>query len=260
MKCIFFWGLFLFPCLAFAQLNGEEVCILMSKSESVESRIVPDIIDEMEEHYGKVAKRISELGGLDKHLPKNWLKQSLYMAMADCFAEGRYVMHNSELANHFLLLARDYGSKQAAHTVASLQLFQSDDPQDHKEGFDYLESEYLSGSAYSGGKLGWAYQRGLAVEPNLEKAIELYEHAAKSGMTYWQFLLAHAYEQGYLGLNKDLQKSQYWLEYELKAHRDHYECWVASYYRNGIFPTYEKKEAHYQSICDKAKRHSQSKK
>ena len=123
------------------------------------------------------------------------------------------------------------------HSNASKALFQDTDESKYKEAFEYLHSEYKAGSAYSAGKLGWAYQKGLGVEPDLKRAIELYEFAANRGMTYWQYLLAHAYEQGYFNLGIDLEKKEYWLNQSNKVHRAKYECWVVTYYEMGIYPS-----------------------
>ena len=144
------------------------------------------------------------------------------------------------------------GNNDAAHVLASLRLFQSNDTDQQRLGFRYFESEYKNGSAYSAGILGWAYQRGLGVEPNLPKAIELYEYAALRGMTYWQYLLAHANEIGYLGFEADEEKAKYWFMLEPKGHSAKYECWIANYYRDGIFPANNKMLNSYQEKCVEA--------
>ena len=138
------------------------------------------------------------------------------------------------------------------HTEASKKLFQSENEADRKEGFSYLLKESKEGSAYSTGKIGWAYQMGWGVSKDIEKAKSLYVSAANSGMTYWQYLLAHAYEQGYLGFEKSGQKYEYWLNFKPKVHNAKYECWVANYYEMGIFP---KNNAIYnanQQACDES--------
>jgi TPR repeat protein len=135
--------------------------------------------------------------------------------------------------------------------IASIDVFQSDDPARQKAGFQVLESEYVDqDSGYAAGKLGWAYQRGLGVEENLDKALELYNIAAEQGMTYWQYLLSHAYERGYLGLDIDTERAQYWREFKPKVHIAQYECWVAIYYQDGTFPVNEELAAEYQEICN----------
>ena len=136
------------------------------------------------------------------------------------------------------------------HTQASNDLFNSDDASKYAEAFSYLYSEYKDGSAYSAGKIGWAYQKGLGVEPDLGKAIELYEFAASRGMTYWQYLLAHAYEQGYLGFEVNPEKRDYWLNQNYKVHVAKYECWVFNYYKMGIYPSDSKLEQFYEQECN----------
>ena len=108
--------------------------------------------------------------------------------------------------------------KEMSHIEASKMLFQSDSFQDQKEGFEYLAKEANEGSAYSIGKIGWAYQMGLGVDADLDKAKELYLSPARAGMTYWQFLLAHAYEMGYLGFIQSGEQYEYWLNFQPKIH------------------------------------------
>ena len=151
-----------------------------------------------------------------------------------------------------LKLAKIVGHPTAGHMLASMQVFKSDNEKEQREGFHFLEKEYESGSAYSAGKLGWAYQRGLGVDRDSEKAIQLYQEAASRGMTYWQFLLAHAYEEGYLGFSVDKEKAKYWIEKKPKIHIAKYECWVANFYDDGIFPKDEEKRNYYDAECSKS--------
>jgi len=69
-------------------------------------------------------------------------------------------------------------------------------------------------------------------------------------MTYWQYLLAHAYEKGYLGLAIDEQRANYWRDHKPKVHVALYECWVAIYYADGTFPKNEELRVNYQKVCD----------
>lgn len=147
---------------------------------------------------------------------------------------------------------REFKTSQQNHVEASKKLFQSNNEKDQKEGFIYLHRESDEGSAYSTGKIGWAYQMGFGVQKDLAKAKQLYESAAKSGMTYWQYLLAHAYEQGYLGFTKSEEKYQYWLNYEPKIHTAKYECWVANYYDMGIFPKSDRLLSLNRKLCNES--------
>jgi TPR repeat protein len=144
----------------------------------------------------------------------------------------------------------EYEIKSDKHIQASSTLFKKDDASKHRDAFNYLYSEYKDGSAYSAGKLGWAYQKGLGVKPDLDKAIELYEFAASRGMTYWQYLLAHAYDQGYLGFDVNPEKRDYWLNQSYKVHIAKYECWVVSYYAMGIYPSNPTLEKFYEQQCN----------
>lgn len=141
------------------------------------------------------------------------------------------------------------GHHSAPHILASLQVFQSDNEQERREGFSFLQSEAEQGSCYSIGKIGWAYQKGLGVDTDLKKAIVLYEEAATCGMTYWQILLAHAHQEGYLGLESNEDLAMHWRDMQSKTHTADYNCWVANYYQDGTFPKNDEKESYYQKAC-----------
>jgi len=144
----------------------------------------------------------------------------------------------------------DFMRKQEMHFDASKKLFRSENPDEIKKAYAYLQKETDEGSAYSAGKIGWAYQLGRGTEKDLKKAKELYLHAANRGMTYWQFLLAHAYQQGYLEFDKSDKEYKYWLNYEPKVHIAYYECWVLTYYDMGIFPTNEYQYKQNEITCN----------
>lgn len=69
-------------------------------------------------------------------------------------------------------------------------------------------------------------------------------------MTYWQILLAHAYQEGYLGYPIDSEKSEYWRNFFPKVHRIVYQCQVASYYKDGTFPWNQEKYEENLAICN----------
>ncbi|RZV34546.1 MAG: sel1 repeat family protein [Chromatiales bacterium] len=180
-------------------------------------------------------------------LPDGWV----YLVLAECYRAGIVVEKDRIIGNSLLRVAASEGSSQAAHMIASIDVFQSGDPVRQREGFKVLEGEYSeSGSAYAAGKLGWAYQQGFGVDQDLEKALELYNFAAERGMTYWQYLLAHAYEKGYLGLEVNEERAKYWREFKPKVHVALYECWVSTYYQDGTFPKSDELGSKYQKKCD----------
>ena len=144
------------------------------------------------------------------------------------------------------------GHEGSAHMLASMQLFQSDDPVLQSRGFSVLQKEAQEGSAYSSGKLGWAYAMGVGTEKDEQRALELYFIAANAGMTYWQYLLAHAYEQGYYGLPVDQERAEYWREFEPKSHITAYECEIASNYERGLYPPNSELEQRYKEGCGAA--------
>jgi TPR repeat protein len=171
------------------------------------------------------------------------------VAHAQLLVSGAAGRVDSSVARLSLAVAGAVGHRGAAHVLASLRVFKSEDPRQQRLGFRRLEREYEEGSAYAAGKLGWAYQRGLGVEPDLDRAVELYTEAASRGMTYWQYLLAHAYEEGYFGLEPDPERAAHWLNMKPKIHLARYECWVANYYSDGTFPEDEAKRAQYAQAC-----------
>jgi TPR repeat protein len=142
------------------------------------------------------------------------------------------------------------GYSPANHMLASVRLFQTDNKHEQLKGFEYLAQEANNGSCYSKGKIGWAYQKGLAVDIDMKQALKLYNQAAKCGMTYWQILLSHAYKEGYLGLSENSEKAKYWKEMKPKKHTVTHECWVALYYQDGTFPKNTANEKYYQELCD----------
>ena len=203
------------------------------------------------ESISRFEQQFKELNPDDAAEFSGSLQGSIYFTLAECYWSGIVVEENRPLANTIMRLAAIKGSHPATHMIASIDVFQSGDPARQKAGFQVLESEYEDqDSGYAAGKLGWAYQRGLGVEKNLDKALELYNIAAERGMTYWQYLLAYAHERGYLGLDIDIERAEYWRDFKPKVHIAQYECWVAIYYQNGIYPANEELAAEYQKICD----------
>ena len=215
---------------------------------------MPELSEEIVDS-DSVAEFKRQLESLNENLPSEYALLEdgwLYLVLAECYRGGTVVTKNRDLANTLLRVAAAEGSGQAAHMVASIDVFQSDDADRQRHGFEYLQSEFSdTGSAYAAGKMGWAYQKGLGVEQNIERALELYNLAAKRGMTYWQYLLAHAYERGYLGLEVDKERAEHWQNFKPKVHVALYECWVAIYYADGTFPENEELQAEYQDTCDR---------
>jgi hypothetical protein len=197
-----------------------------------------------------VSSILGDEADLSDVFPNEWLKHSIRVQVASCYSSGKGTERDIEKAMAWLEEPAAANHRSARHILASIKLFSSGDRELQRQGFETLEQEYESGSAYAGGKLGWAYQRGLGVDPDQDKALELYNIVAERGGTYWQYLLAHAYEKGYLGLEVDAEKSAYWLEYKPKIHIALYECWVATYYDDGIFPPSEDLRTRYLKKCE----------
>ncbi|MEM8681942.1 MAG: tetratricopeptide repeat protein [Pseudomonadota bacterium] len=230
-----------------AQYVDEESCTALSDIQ------IPELSEEIVAS-DSVNSFKRQLKKLNQNFPEEYVALGdgwLYLVLAECYHGGTVVDENRDIANTLLRVAASEGNSQAAHIIASIDVFQSDDPERQRQGFEHLESEYSNtGSAYAAGKIGWAYQKGLGVEQDISRALELYNFAAERGMTYWQYLLAHAYERGYLGLEADDERAEHWRSFKPKIHVVVYECWVAVYYADGTFPENEELHAEYQEICD----------
>ena len=211
-----------------AQYADEESCTALSVVN------VPDLSEEIIDS-DSVAEFKQQLEYRNENLPSEYASLEdgwFYLILAECYRGGTAVTENRALANTLLRVAAAEGSGQAAHMVASIGVFQSDDPERQRQGFEHLQSEFSdTGSAYAAGKMGWAYQKGLGVEQDIGRALELYNLAAERGMTYWQYLLAHAYERGYLGLDVDNERAEHWRNFKPKVHIASYECWIATLLR-----------------------------
>ncbi|TNC83375.1 MAG: hypothetical protein CSH37_14560 [Thalassolituus sp.] len=88
------------------------------------------------------------------------------------------------------------------------------------------------------------------MDPDIIKTKQLCEKAAACGMTHRHLLLAHSYQEGYLGYPIDSEKSEYWRNFSQKVHRIIYQCQVASYYKDGTFPWNQEKYEENLAICN----------
>lgn len=159
-----------------------------------------------------------------------------------------------EGARDHLKDASRLGNASAEHTLASLNLFVSDDNALQAEGFSALETEAAEHSAWAVGKLGYAKFKGLGTEADEAEALRLYRLAAESGMTPWIYVMAHIYERGLLGVESDLEKRQYWLDFEPKIHTGDYTCTIAYLYSVGqAFPTNDAVRNDYRTRCDESR-------
>lgn len=235
-----------------AVADADEVC---DRLPSIEENI-DEVAEAGEAWWDVFSGFLKSLGESadDANLPEfpdGWYRHGLILQIADCYARGVGTEKDIDKAMALLEAPAREGSSQARSYLASLRLFDTEDPVLQRMGFEALEQEYLeSGSAFAAGQIGFAYQKGLGVEPDQEKAVELYRYAAEHGMTYWQYLLAHAYERGYLGLEVDQERSAYWLAYKPKVHIVIYECFVARYYADGTFPENEELKSMYLKTCE----------
>ncbi len=233
------------------QFAEDEFCSNLEEVENLSDSEIVEYAKWSEEYVAALVELIDGKGtdALDQ-FPDEWAKHGLRVQVASCYISGNGTERDIDKAMALLEDPAEARYPNAVHILASLRLFNTDDHSLQQLGFEVLEQEYESGSAFAAGKLGWAYQKGLGIDPDQDKALELYQYAAKSGMTYWQYLLAHSYEKGYLGLIANPDKAVYWIEFKPKVHVALYECWVASYYADGTFPANDELQAQYQTICD----------
>jgi len=66
------------------------------------------------------------------------------------------------------------------------------------------------GDAAAQFNLALMYHRGLGVAADEQKAVKWYQKSASNGYARAQEFLAAAYHEGWFGLEKNLQKSEYW--------------------------------------------------
>jgi TPR repeat protein len=66
------------------------------------------------------------------------------------------------------------------------------------------------GNAAAQFNLALMYHRGLGVLLDEKKAVHWYQESASNGYVKAQEFLAAAYREGWFGLEKDLQKAEYW--------------------------------------------------
>ncbi len=233
--------------LCHAQYADEESCVFLAELKLPDVNGAYASRESAAAFSQKFVELNADVSDEISDLPDGWM----FLLLAECYRGGIVVEKDRTKGTQLLRVAAKQGNKNAAHMIASIDVFQSGDPVRQSEGFKYLEREHTeTGSAYAAGKVGWAYQQGFGVAQDIERALELYNYAAERGMTYWQYLLAHAYEMGYLGLEIDKERSKYWLAFKPKVHVALYECWVAIYYRDGTFPKNEELRAKHQKICD----------
>jgi hypothetical protein len=237
------------PVAAVAQLADDEFCENLTTFEHLSPQEYESFEQWGEEFVDQIFAAHTELDQVSDVMPDGWLKNQFATHIADCYLTGRGTEKDLQKAMSILEAPASAGHSSAIHLLASLQVFHSDDLALQRVGFLTLQQEADDGSAYSAGKLGWAYALGRGTEKNEQRALELYFIAAKAGMTYWQSLLAHAYEQGYYGLPIDAGQAKYWREFEPKIHIAKYECQIADNYVRETFPANEELHKRYLDAC-----------
>jgi TPR repeat protein len=239
------------PVVGSAQLADDEFCENLEIFEQLSSEDYESLEQWSEDSLDATYEAISQSARMSDAMPDDWLRNQVATYIADCYMTGRGTERDLRKAMAVLAVPASAGHSGSAHMLASMQVFQSNDPELQRIGFLTLQQEAEAGSAYSAGKIGWAYAVGRGTERDKQRALEQYFVAANAGMTYWQFLLAHAYEQGYYGLPVDPEKATYWREYQPKIHIANYECEVSGNYERGIFPANEQLQNQYREACNK---------
>jgi TPR repeat protein len=241
------------PAISVAQRASDEFCENLETFESLSPDEYESLEQWGEEYLDAIFAGQPELPDATDELPENWLRYGAATQIADCYMTGRGTKRDIRKAMAVLEIPAKAGHGNSAHMLASMQVFRSNDPELQRRGFLALQEEAQAGSAYSAGKMGWAYAMGWGTEKDEQRALEQYFIAAKAGMTYWQYLLAHAYEQGYYGLPVDQERATYWREFEPKVHVTTYECEVAGSYERGLYPANPELQQKYRKACKKAR-------
>ena len=244
--------LLLIPTIAIGQSSQEDLCKNIDEIIKLdqEQNIGASYKDNLVEMFNSQTSGTSNANTL-KELDSNWYLSGLYYQKGLCYLNGVSVEKDINKAKEILKKSVSLNNKQAKYVLASINLFGSENPDDWKSGINVLLEEYKAGSFYSAGKIGWAYHLGRGVEKDDKKALELYTSAAQNGMTQWQYLLAHAYEQGYYGLPKDNKMVTYWLNYKPKVHKIEYNCTIYGLYNSGrSFPNNTTAKNKYEQLCN----------
>ena len=241
--------LVLLPSICVSQPTISQICSDFQEFESQYTKPKHEIAEVVSDFLDS---RIAVETDQESVLYDPSLLKRLYSSieLAECFSIGPLDRRDNHKAMAILQSPAEAGNKTAIHSLASLQVFATDNRRLQEVGFETLKKEANAGSAYSTGKLGKAYALGRGTKRDPEKALENYFKAARAGMTYWQYLLAHSYEHGYYGLPIDEEQAKYWRELQPKTHYLKYECVIAGDYKLGIFPRDEELLEKFTRACN----------
>lgn len=128
------------------------------------------------------------------------------------YDEGKGVEKNPNLALYWCLKAAVQGDATAQKEASRLILAQQQSDE-YPKAIEWLKYYAQLGDAYAQFNLGTAYAKGLGVEVDLNRAIELWQLAANKNVPEAYFSLGSSYFYG-LGVQQDIQQAQY---YYLKA-------------------------------------------
>jgi len=253
MRIIITLILVVLPPIVVAQRASDEFCENLEAFESLSPDEYESLGQWSDEYLDAILADQPPLTDATDDMPEDWLRYSVATQIADCYMTGRGTKRDIYKAIAVLEIPAKAGHENSAHMLASVQVFQSEDPELQRRGFLALQDEAQSGNAYSAGKVGWAYAMGWGTDKDERLALEQYFIAARAGMTSWQYLLAHAYEQGYYGLPVDQERAAYWREFEPRIHIANYECEIAGSYERGLFPPNPEVQERYRTECNKAR-------
>ena len=111
-----------------------------------------------------------------------------------------------------------------------------------KEAIEELRNWVKKGKAWAMCMLAESYSTGVGVKQSDQKAIELYEMAAKRGNATAQFNLGNYYTQGTHGLTQsDKQAIKYWTSAANQGHPEaQFNLGVVYYNGTGVVKSYSK--------------------
>ncbi len=127
-------------------------------------------------------------------------------SLARLYAAGEGVAQDKDKAIDLFLQAAAQGNTYAYNNLG--YLLAEDGEADR--ALPLFQASAEAGDVYGYNNMGYAYQRGIGVEPDLDRAIEWYERAARGGQPNAPINLGFIYRDGGPGVEADLQRAAFW--------------------------------------------------
>lgn len=142
-------------------------------------------------------------------------------ALGKCYYYGHFVARDDEKAEEYFARALRGFEERAANGDARAKIWlasylargfgatSDDEAADRSAAFKLTSEAASAGLPTAIGELGFYYERGIGVEPDVDKALELYRRAADAGDVGAMRKLSHAYAYG-LGVPQNLTEAIAW--------------------------------------------------